>query len=949
MSEDCCEKLKRAFAGDLKDYKSIPFWSWNNEIDETELVKQIEEMYSAGVGGFIMHARTGLKTEYLGEKWFSCIEACLKKARELNMNAWIYDENGWPSGFVGGKLLENEEFRARFLRYEIKPEYDSKAFVVYEKTADGYARITAKREGVAEYHTLYLMVSPANTDILNPEVVDAFINETHEKYYERFKESFGRELTGFFTDEPQYYRYETPYTKMVDAEFAKNGLDVKDGLIYLFLNDERGYEFKTKYFTTLNRLYTQNFYKKLYDWCEAHHCKLTGHSIEETTLNMQMWGGAGVMPSYEYEHIPAIDWLGREGNEISSRQIGSVASQIGIKQVLTETFAVCGYDVTPKELKHIGEIQYFNGVNLMCQHLYPYSIALQGKYDYPPSFSKHGNWFDGFKIFNDYFTRLGYLVANTEENAEIAVVHPMRGIYLDYIRKNDAIGVEEINEGFLDFIATLRKMGISYQLVDESILERHGKIENGALRVGNRTYHTVLVPHMRSISQKTYECLRSFKGKLFIQKDLEFIDGQRVKIDLRSNTTLDEIAKFAPYPFEQVNGSCFITYRRGELGDFVFLKNLSRTQPATLRVKGISKEYKRLDLETLKTENVADEFIFKPCDGIVLIKDGGANSEEIVQTTQDVTTAFRCVEMSENYLVMDYARLSYDKKTWTALRPISSLFEELLFKNHKGEVHIEQYFKIKDCMPLSLMVEKANYKEIAVNGQPITFKQSDFDINFQEADISSLSKEGENTFSYTLDWLEHDGVHFALYDPLATESVRNCLYYDCSLENAYIKGDFALDKNFVIKNSVVPLQLTNRLNKDGYPFFKGEILYQGNIFYDGKDKKVLSLKGDFLVANVKINGVNIPFALDKEKDVTEYLQKGENAVEIEVRIGLRNLFGPHHYAPIPNLTVAAPRMFTFRTEWDRTDFTKCLNYTHEYNCVPFGLYGVEVITKTKNI
>ena len=106
---------KQILGGELKEYRSIPFWSWNNYLDEGELCRQIEEMKSAGIGGFIMHARTGLKEEYLGEKWFSCIGACLKKAKELGMEAWIYDENGWPSGFVGGKLLENEAFRARYL------------------------------------------------------------------------------------------------------------------------------------------------------------------------------------------------------------------------------------------------------------------------------------------------------------------------------------------------------------------------------------------------------------------------------------------------------------------------------------------------------------------------------------------------------------------------------------------------------------------------------------------------------------------------------------------------------------------------------------------------------------------------------------------------------------------------------------------------------------------
>ncbi len=175
------KKLKAALGGELKKYTSIPFWSWNNSLDEAELVKQIDEMKEAGIGGFIMHARTGLKDEYLGEKWFSCVAACLKKARETGMDAWIYDENGWPSGFVGGKLLENESFRARYLEYTTGA-FDESAFAAYVKDdKQGFVRVTEKQAGISEYHNVYLRVSPANTDILNPDVTDAgFLTDDHQ-------------------------------------------------------------------------------------------------------------------------------------------------------------------------------------------------------------------------------------------------------------------------------------------------------------------------------------------------------------------------------------------------------------------------------------------------------------------------------------------------------------------------------------------------------------------------------------------------------------------------------------------------------------------------------------------------------------------------------------------------------------------------------------------------
>ena len=123
-----------------KKYQCIPFWSWNDELDEQGLVEQIEWMNENGVGGFFMHARGGLKTEYLGEKWFSCIKACCEKAEELGMEAYAYDENGWPSGFVGGKLLEDIENHDRYLTHAIGA-FDEKALVSYAMDGDKLVRV----------------------------------------------------------------------------------------------------------------------------------------------------------------------------------------------------------------------------------------------------------------------------------------------------------------------------------------------------------------------------------------------------------------------------------------------------------------------------------------------------------------------------------------------------------------------------------------------------------------------------------------------------------------------------------------------------------------------------------------------------------------------------------------------------------------------------------------
>ena len=99
--------------------RSIPFWSWNDKLEIDKLLSQIDWMKQNGIGGFFMHARSGLLTEYLSQEWMDCVRACTEYAHGQGMDAWLYDENGWPSGFVGGKLLEEPQNHDKYLTYNI--------------------------------------------------------------------------------------------------------------------------------------------------------------------------------------------------------------------------------------------------------------------------------------------------------------------------------------------------------------------------------------------------------------------------------------------------------------------------------------------------------------------------------------------------------------------------------------------------------------------------------------------------------------------------------------------------------------------------------------------------------------------------------------------------------------------------------------------------------------
>lgn len=131
------------------------------------------------------------------------------------------------------------------------------------------------------------------------------------------------------------------------------------------------------------------------------------------------------MPHYEYMHIPGVDWLGRTIKEtLLPMQLSSVAEQLGKEAVLTESFALCGHNVSFAELKGICEWQMVRGINLLCQHLEGYSLREIRKRDYPPAMYLQQPWWKDYGSFNEAMARIGMIMGEGEAVVEVLLLHP---------------------------------------------------------------------------------------------------------------------------------------------------------------------------------------------------------------------------------------------------------------------------------------------------------------------------------------------------------------------------------------------------------------------------------------------------------------------------------------------------------------------------------------------
>ena len=916
--------MKRLLEG-LKEqeakYQCMPFWSWNDKLESEQLVKQIGRMQESGVGGYVMHARGGLKTPYLSEEWMQCIEACVEAAKERGMEAWVYDENGWPSGFVGGKLLEKEENRDCYMTYEFGT-YDEAAWLVYLIEGDELKRISKPQEG--ECLNVYFYVSPSSVDILNPDVVDQFIAETHEKYAERFGEKMSESLAGFFTDEPQYYRWQMPYTRMMPKVYKeKYGEDVLEQLGLLFV-EKKGYQkFRYRYWLTMHELMLKNFAEKIYNWCEDHGVKLTGHYVEETTLGFQMSCCGGVMPFYEFMHVPGIDWLNRSiGNILSLRQIASVAKQMGKKHIVTETFGCCGWDVTPQELKQMGDFQYIGGVNRMCQHLVPYSEHGQRKRDYPAHFSQINPWVESeFGKFNDYFTRLGYLLSNLEEPVNVAMLHPMRSAYLEFRYRRsipdgirEGFHIQELEDAFLEQHGRLTQSQIPFHFLDETLLERHGFVEEDKIGCGLCKYEYLVIPKCYTMGKHTEKLLRQYVengGKVLLMGGKpEYLEGEPYDYGyLKSTVSFEELSEGLPYRLQTPIKEMHSALRQTEDGWVLFVQNYGTEEKlVSYELTEGYTSFERWDLDTLTCEVIPTQFVLDAGQSCVLVFSKEEAKDHIEKSILYLESRAEIVDMTENYLTLDVARYSKDGSNYSEELPCMGIFEQLLKERYEGTLYIKYEFDVeKVSKNLGLIVEKNDGMKLAVNGHSICASRIwERDHQFERFDISPWVVNGKNEIVTEIQFYQSESVYYALFGENVTENLRNCLSYDTEIEPIYLAGDFGVygktfkqgKKEGILLGSgfclgEAPREVENLIT-EGFPFFSGRMRLRREVQID-KENVILRFQNRFHTITVWVNGRKVDTLMFRsEVDISNYIQLGTNEIVIELLVGNRNMMGPHH-------------------------------------------------------
>ena len=549
------------FAHPTSEYRGTPFWAWNCQLKEDELLWQLEVLKKMGMGGAHMHVRTGMATPYLSDEHMSLVKSCVEKCRQEGMLAWLYDEDRWPSGAAGGIVTQDPEYRTRYLMLTAKP-YDSgvrgdgitTSTATASRTENGYLLacydVELDQDGcLARYTPIapdqeahgtkwYAYVETPLPDpwynnqtyinTLDPAAMRRFIEVTYERYLETVGEDFGGVIPAIFTDEPQFTTKSTlgfateekdiylPWAEDLAQTFqAACGEDLIAHLPELLWELPNGQVSTVRYHYhdhTCER-FTQAFADQCGTWCQDHGLMLTGHMMEEPTLSSQTHSLGEAMRAYRSFQLPGIDMLCDNTEFTTAKQAQSASRQYGREGVISELYGVTGWDFDFRGHKFQGDWQAALGVTVRVPHLSWVSMKGEAKRDYPASIHYQSPWWQDYTYVEDHFARIATAMTRGKAEVRVGVIHPIESYWLHYGPAQQTAGIRnEMQQHFDDLTRWLLFGNIDFDFICESLLPEQCAIGSAPLQVGKMGYDTILVPGCETLRSTTLERLEAFQA-----------------------------------------------------------------------------------------------------------------------------------------------------------------------------------------------------------------------------------------------------------------------------------------------------------------------------------------------------------------------------------------------------------------------------------------------------
>ena len=548
MSSEKLASVLDRFVSPPASYRPAPQWSLNGDLSEAHIRARMREFADKGIGGLFAHARPGLITGYLSDRWLELWDFAAREARRLGIEFHIYDEFCCPAGNAAGQVVSIKPHLAQqllmldtFVGVGPQPAGEHLAYFTLPPTgaAEGAPVAATSFQGASTTRPVLALTLRTCTgkggfggmpdaDLLRRETTDTFLSVTHEAYARRSADLFSSTIRFVFSDEPYLSGSHAglPLSRELLREFHKDhGYALEEHLGDLAFTQPTSSSVRFDYFWTVNRLFNQNFMRPMHDWCAAHNLLFTGHLMEHEWPSPLSHPDA--MASMRWMQAPGNDLLGFQFAPttpaengiylLNLKELSSLANQLSREWVMVESCGANGYDTAFERFKPCEDWLLAHGVNVMDPHLSHETVSGGRKYDWPQTLSEHSPWWDCYRNQADHVARANVVLSAGREHNRVLVLHPTTTAWLHYehpqLQPNPTGNAElaRLRDSQVNLLLKLSADQIDYDLGDEFILAEFAKVDGKRLRVGDRVYDAVILPEsMQNWCQSTLDLMRKF-------------------------------------------------------------------------------------------------------------------------------------------------------------------------------------------------------------------------------------------------------------------------------------------------------------------------------------------------------------------------------------------------------------------------------------------------------
>ncbi len=938
-------------------YGSAPLWVWNTKVDHNIIDAMLQDFEDKGFGGVFVHPRPGLITAYLSDDWLENWRYAMQKAKQLDMDIWIYDENSYPSGFAGGHVPAempsswNQGQMLHMTKVQQLPDTANKFFLQKDFNNSHYL-FSKENYETSDWYGGYSYV-----DLMVKGVTEKFIELTMRGYEKSVGNEFGKTVKGIFSDEPNIevqgggnIRW-TP--DLFKAFKEKHGYALEDNLPCLYDEVGNWQDVRHDYYETLLQLFIDRWSKPFYHYTEQKGLEWTGHYWEHAWPNPNH--GGDNMAMYAWHQRPGIDLLFNQfdenspnaqfGNIRAVKELASVANQLGKKRTLCETYGGGGWELSFMDMKRLGDWEFVLGVNTLNQHLADMTIAGARKYDYPQSFSYHNPWWPHYGTLNRYFARLSMALSRGQQQNDILILEPTTSAWMYYSPTHSNPRFQEIGEQFQRFVTQLEKAQVEYDLGTENIIKDQGKVADKKFVVGQRAYSTVVIPPgMDNIDEASFALLKQYTaagGKVLLFSKPAKVNGaasndltawlqqpQLVFLPQLDQQVIDKYYANEACSFPQLDttqGNLYHHRRVLEDGQLLFLSNASMETAAHGQVQLKGKYALLMDLTTGKTwdypataagNNISLQYELPPAGSLLFfVSDKEVRTGEVYTPPaigQPVTASATAIQrLQPNVLTIDFCDVQLGDSVYRdqhVYNAADRVFKYFGFRNgNPWNTSVQYKRNIVDRDTFNrATIATARYhftmdKVVATKGlQAVVERPQIWKVKLNGQSLKPITGKW---------WLDKS---FAVYDiSQAAKPGENILEITAApmnilaeVEPVYILGNFSLQaqaQGFSLQPASAP-----RLGSwkgQGMQLYGQEMAYRKTFQADKGQYQVQLHDWKGTVAAVKVNGreagiIDIPpYTLD----ISPYVHAGNNTVEVIVTGSLKNTLGPHHNKPRPGL------------------------------------------------